>query len=53
MKTIIYLKPVIFELGNVSELTAGGKSNRAETGEDVCIDVNKKVITHTFPQPKL
>lgn len=42
-----------FELVNVSELTAGGKSNRAETGEDVCLDVNNKVITHTFSQPKL
>lgn len=47
-----YKKPIIFELGNVSELTAGGRSSEKEIFDDICYDANRKVITHYYTQPE-
>lgn len=50
--TRIYTKPIIFELGNISELTAGGKSNSSEKADQVCYDSNGNILTHIYDQPE-
>lgn len=47
-----YTKPVIFELGNVSELTAGGKSSSSEKAQQVCFDSDGNILTHIYDQPE-
>ena len=47
-----YKKPIIFELGNVTELTAGGRSMLEERMSTDCLDVNDRLVRHVYTQPK-
>lgn len=47
-----YKKPIIFELGNVTELTAGGRSMLEERMSTDCLDVNDRLVKHVYTQPK-